>query len=93
MKKSILLASLIFLTACESTSNVITSQSIMIPGVSPAMFNCPITEQWPNPDQLTDLEVARLLVELRRNNLTCRNSIDALQDFLRRAQQVTNVPQ
>jgi hypothetical protein len=84
---------LFFLTACSDPARVVTSQNIVIPGVSPEMFNCPTIEVWPNPDELTDLQVARLLVELRRNNVICRNSIVAIQEFLRRASEVTTSPQ
>jgi hypothetical protein len=94
MKKLPIFLILLFLAACTSAENrVITSQTIMIPGISDSMFECPITEQWPNPDELTDLDVARLIVELRRNNLVCKNSIDAIQEFLRRAQDITSSPQ
>ena len=93
MIKQLSVVFLLFLSACDTTTRVVTSQTMVIPGMSAAMFNCPIVERWPNADELTDLEVARLLVELRRNNMTCRNSMDAIQDFLRRAQQITASPQ
>ncbi len=94
MKKVAALFLLLFLGACGSNStHVISSQSFVIPNVPSTMFNCPVIEQWPNSDELTDLDVARLLVELQRNNLTCRNSIDALREFLSRATQVTSSPQ
>lgn len=94
MKKILALFLLLFLTACGNNSEyVISSQSFVIPGVPSSMFNCPIIEQWPNSDELTDLDVARLLVELQRNNLTCKNSIDALREFLSRATQITSSPQ
>ena len=80
---------IILLSACAPDDRIVTSQNLSIPSISPSMFNCPVIERWPNPEELTDLEVARLLVELRRNNTLCRNSMDAIREFLQRAQVIT----
>jgi len=80
---------ILLLSACSPNDRVITSQTLTIPTMPPSMFNCPVIERWPNSEELTDLEVARLLVELRRNNTLCRNSMDAIREFLQRAQRIT----
>lgn len=89
MRPIFLIGLILFLSGC-STDRVLTSENLSIPTISSSMFNCPTVERWPNPDELTDLEVARLLVELRRNNTLCRNSMDAIREFLQRAQRITN---
>jgi hypothetical protein len=50
------------------------------------MYNCPIVRTYPEVKTLTDSQVAKLLLQLRNNNLTCKNSLEAIRQFLAEAQ-------
>jgi uncharacterized protein YcfL len=50
-----------------------------------SMYTCSIIEQFPASRSLTDVQVARLLVELHQNNIQCRNSIITIRHFLESA--------
>ncbi len=49
------------------------------------MLNCPVT-QLPETRHLTDRQVARLISQLYRDNMTCRQAIDAVRQYLQDAQ-------
>jgi hypothetical protein len=57
-----------------------TKYQVIIPDNS--LYNCPTVRSFPNPNNLTDAEVARVIVELYKNNQICKNSIDAVKKFL-----------
>jgi uncharacterized lipoprotein YajG len=83
MKKLILLSAL-FLTGCQTAQIVTTKEQIVItPSVN--MYNCPVVSSYPNPKTLTDIEVAKLIVQLDRYNKICKNSIEAIRQYLESA--------
>ena len=84
MRKFVLAAPL-FLVACASEPVVVrsTQQVVVIPERS--MFNCPTIATFPDSRTLTDVQVARLIVQLYQNNTVCRNSMNTLREFLESA--------
>jgi uncharacterized protein YcfL len=71
----------LFLAGCsDDITLVVTRQTVVMP--SDNMFECPSVTNFPESSTLTDLQVARLLVQLHQNNLQCKASIDAIQEFL-----------
>lgn len=80
MKK--LLIACLFLAGCQSTVPTTKLQVVTPPD---QMYNCPIKKQWPNWKTLNDTEVARTVVELYKNNTHCKNSIDAIKQYLKDA--------
>lgn len=85
MKKLVLLLPLL-LTACQ-TSQVITSKEQIVVEVPSSYYNCPTDVYMPDPKKLTDIQVARILVTLHKNNTVCKNSINAIRKFLDEAKQ------
>jgi len=86
MKKIALLIGLLFLAGCQSTPNLIrTKYHVVVPPKE--MFDCPIPRKFPDYRTLNDLEVAKTLVTLYKNNMACKNSIEALERFLREAKE------
>jgi uncharacterized protein YcfL len=81
MKKLALLLPL-FLAGCGTTTQLLTTKEQVVILPSESMYNCPTVGYFPKPETLTDLQVARLLVELQRNNKVCRNSIDSIKKYL-----------
>jgi uncharacterized lipoprotein YajG len=80
MKKLVILSAL-FLSGCQSTQLIKTKEQVVILP-SETMYNCPETVYYPKPDKLTELQVAKLLVELNKNNKICKNSIESIRRFL-----------
>ena len=77
MKKIILLSFL--LAGCQST---ITETKLQVVTPPEQMYDCPIKTKWPNWQTLNDTEVAKTIVELYKNNARCKNSIDAIKQYL-----------
>jgi uncharacterized protein YcfL len=83
MKKLILLSTLL-LAGCQ-TAQIVTTQKQVVITPSFSMYNCPTVESYPNPKTLTDVEVAKLIVQLDRYNKICKNSIDSIKSYLENA--------
>lgn len=45
------------------------------------LYRCPKVKKWPDPSNLTDLEVAKLLDELSTDNKICRASMIKVKQF------------
>jgi len=82
MKKIILLAIVIALASCNDQTQIVTSYKYMVAHPSEAMYYCPVVKQFPNWKTLTDSQVAKLLIQLQKNNLTCKSSIESIRKFL-----------
>lgn len=80
MKKWILLAAL-FLTGCNE-QQVVTSYKWAVVHPDEAMYNCPVLREFPNWKTLTDAQVAKTVITLHKNNLTCKSSIESIRRFL-----------
>jgi hypothetical protein len=61
---------------------VVTSTKYRVVMPEDSMFACETVSRFPEPRTLTDLQVARLLAELHQNNVRCRNSMQAIRQFL-----------
>ena len=53
-----------------------TEQVVIMPDKS--LFYCPNVRSFPNPETLTDAEVAKLLVTLHKNNTDCQKNINTI---------------
>ena len=84
MRKFILVAPFL-LVACASEPVVVRSVQHQVIMPQESMFNCPTLASFPEPRTLTDVQVARLIVQLYQNNTTCRNSMTTLRQFLENA--------
>jgi hypothetical protein len=80
--KFLSLAALLVLAACSNDQPVVTSTRHVAVVPQEHMFECNIIETFPEPTTLTDLQVARLILQLYENNRVCRNSINVLRTFL-----------
>ena len=88
MKKIIPLLIAVLLASCNSQEQIVTSYKYMVAHPSEAMYYCPVVKQFPKWQTLTDAQVAKLLVQLQRNNLTCKSSIDSIRRFLDNADDI-----
>jgi hypothetical protein len=57
-----------------------TEMQVLVP--EKTMFYCQNVRRFPNPETLTDVEVAKLLVELHSKNTECQKNMNAVYKFL-----------
>ena len=91
MKKLLIVAAALMLAGCQ-TEQVVTKTELQVVVPDRSMFVCPSTK-YPNPDTLTDVEVAKLLVILQRNNADCRRNMIAIRTYLEEAKAQTEATQ
>ena len=98
MKKLMLAGALlgaVALAGCDEQQVQLYRTQLQVVIPPEQLYQCPVLRNLPAYKTLTDLQVARVLVELHRNNLTCRASLDAIRAFLANAQitaQAGNTP-
>jgi uncharacterized lipoprotein YajG len=91
MKKLFLIPAFLLLAACQSTgTQVITTQKFTVVEPPASMYNCPVMASYPKVETLTDVEVARIIVTLQRNNRTCRVSIESIKTYIDSAKKTVN---
>jgi len=81
MKKILLVSSLLFLTGCTQSAVTLLAPEYKVIKAPDALYNCPVENKFPKADKLTDQQVGALILKLQRNNMTCKQSIDALRQF------------
>jgi hypothetical protein len=84
MKKYIILLALL-ISGCND-QQVIQTSKWMVVHPDEAMYHCPVLRQFPDWKNLTDSQVAKLIVQLHKNNITCKSSIDSIKTFLNDAE-------
>jgi hypothetical protein len=83
MKILIAVVAMLGLTACASKPRqVITKTEIQVYVPDRSMFYCQNVRRFPNPDTLTDAQVAKLLVELHSKNTECQKNVNSLYKTL-----------
>jgi uncharacterized lipoprotein YajG len=86
MKKLMFIIPAILLAGCATAPEQVivrTEQIVIIPNDS--LFNCSSVRRFPNPENLTDTQVAELLIALHRNNTNCQRNINAIKMSLQEA--------
>lgn len=82
---------MIALTGCASKPpQVITKTELQVYVPDRSMFYCQNVRRFPNPDSLTDAQVAKLLVELHSKNTECQKNMNAIYKTLDEARQKAN---
>lgn len=71
----------LFVSGCND-QQILTSYKYMVVHPDEAMYRCPVLKEFPNWRTLTDSQVARTVVQLQKNNLTCKSSIESIRKFL-----------
>lgn len=89
--KTVLIAGLaaLVLTGCASTNVPRIVEKPVVSTVPNEFFICPTVDQLPNPETLTNAQIADLIIKLDRNNQTCKNSLKAIKEYQAKVNSVT----
>ena len=83
MKALAYVSLMLMLGDCGSMeSQIVTRDKLTVVQVPANLYYCPVVASYPNTANMTDIDVARLIVQLHRNNVTCFNSMKAIRDYL-----------
>jgi len=83
MKLLIAVAATLALAGCASKPpQVITKTELQVYVPDRSTFYCQNVRRFPNPETLTDAQVAKLLVELHSKNTECQKNMNALYKTL-----------
>ena len=86
MKILIAVAATLALAGCASKpAQVITKTELQVYVPDRSMFYCQNVRRFPNPETLTDAQVAKLLVELHSKNTECQKNMNAVYKTLEEA--------
>jgi len=80
--KKILLLSALLLMGCNSVSPTLISNHAVVITPDESMYNCPLLKKFPKTETLTDIQVAKVMVELYKDNRMCKTSMNAIHKFL-----------
>jgi hypothetical protein len=77
------------LAGCNEETAQLIRNKYNVPQVPEQLYNCPIIQKYPAVATLTDSQVAKLLIQLRTNNLTCKASLEGVRKFLDNARRIS----
>lgn len=88
MKSIIYAGIMLMLAACSDSAlqpQFVARNKFIAIDVPANLYYCPVIVKFPSTVNMTDIEVARLLVQLQKNNISCANSMAAIQSYLSNA--------
>lgn len=87
MKKIIFVLTAMTLVGCNSVQGPsVTKYKVVEPANS--LYSCPLYKNFPDPNKLTDPQVAQMLVQLYGNNVKCYNAVQSLRKFLEQSKNI-----
>jgi len=89
MKKLALLLPLL-LTACSQTAVQLIAPEYKIVKAPDTMYDCPVETKFPKSDTLTNKQVGALILKLQKNNVTCKQRMEAVKQFYDDAEKTVN---
>ncbi len=74
---------------CTTTKSVVLDQSrVVVITVPKNLLDCPQIGKLPNPETLTNKQVAQVIEKLYRYNRTCGINMQQIQDYIEKAKKV-----
>lgn len=64
---------------------VVTTSKAYVIEIPPELLQCNLLGKYPNPEQLTDSQVAFILLQLSRENEFCASNMEKIKQFIVRA--------
>lgn len=89
MRYAVIVAAALAVAGCSPTTQVVTKTELKVFIPDSALFQCQSVRRFPNPDTLTDVDVAKLVVDLHSKNVECRKNMDAIHKTLEEAKKQT----
>lgn len=80
----------LFLSACGGAqTTVVTRTEYRVVEIPESILQCVRINRTslPNPDTLTDVQLARLIRTLWKNNETCANNMDAIREYIKKSKE------
>lgn len=80
----------LFLGACNTSQpTVVTRTEYRVVEIPESILQCVRVSKdtLPDPDKLTDVQIARLIRQLWKNNETCANNMNAIREFIRKSKE------
>jgi len=90
MHKLFIIFPLIFISACSTTTGIKIETNTIVIKPSNSLYNCPQLGRLPDPETLTNKQVADTIVKLMRNNKTCNINMKAIQKYISDAEAAIN---
>lgn len=75
------------LTACTTTSptTIVTKEVSVVVAAPDTLYNCPKVGTLPNPDTLTNRDLANLITRLSYNNKVCAANMVSIRNYVAKA--------
>lgn len=89
MKKILLLFPL-FLTGCSQTAVQLIAPEYKLIKAPDDLYKCPVEKKFPKPETLTNKQVGTLILKLQNNNISCKQSNEAVKKFYDDAEKTIN---
>ncbi len=70
------------LAGCQSTTPQLIKRQLVVVTPPNDMYECPIEKKYPDWRSLNDVEVAKTVLKLHKNNIKCKASLEAIKKFL-----------
>ena len=80
MKRFLILLPLL-LTGCSQTAVQLIAPEYKVIKAPDTMYECPVETKFPKADTLTNKQVGALIIKLQKNNLTCKQRMEAVKKF------------
>ena len=93
MKKLTAVALTLILAGCATSPQYITKEKLTVVEPDKNLYICSLIAKYPNPETLTDVEVAKLLLNYETTNSECRRNMKAIQSFINQAKKKTEEKQ
>jgi hypothetical protein len=86
MKKVLLVSLLLTLTGCADDSIKLLAPEYKIVKIPEQLYVCPVVKNFPDASHLTNKQVGGLLVNVQKNNMICKNSLDSIKKYMDEAE-------
>jgi len=82
MKTLVIILTALTLSGCVSNPIKLIAPEFKVVKVPDELYNCSTVTKFPNTDNLTNEQVGQLILKLQKNNMVCKNSLDAVRQYL-----------
>jgi uncharacterized protein YcfL len=85
--KKVLILSLLALTGCASEEPIkLLAPEYKVVKIPEQLYVCPVVKNFPDANSLTNKQVGGLLVNVQKNNMICKNSLDSIKKYMDEAE-------